>query len=225
MALLKGASRRAHRAAPRPAERASGRSSTPSPCRSPTWSAASSSSRRSSTIPASPSSWSTRVATRDLPLIQTCAMIFCLGYLALITAADIVAILSNPRLRTDDAPGASRRPAASATASALVGVVGRSRSSCSGPSSPSSAPGSPPIRRARSSTSTTSARSAGQFWLGTDYLGRDMLSRILAGARYTVGISLAAVVLACASGVVLGMTGGGRSAAGSTPCSAACSTR
>ena len=39
------------------------------------------------------------VATRDLPLIQTCAMIFCLGYLALITAADIVAILSNPRLR------------------------------------------------------------------------------------------------------------------------------
>ena len=47
---------------------------------------------------------------------------------------------------------------------------------------------------------------SGQFWLGTDYLGRDILSRILAGARYTVGISLAAVVIACASGVVLGMT-------------------
>lgn len=39
------------------------------------------------------------VSTRDLPLIQTCAMIFCLGYLVLITAADILAILSNPRLR------------------------------------------------------------------------------------------------------------------------------
>ncbi|AZO05052.1 MULTISPECIES: ABC transporter permease [unclassified Mesorhizobium] len=39
------------------------------------------------------------VATRDLPLIQSCAMIFCLGYLLLITAADIVAIMSNPRLR------------------------------------------------------------------------------------------------------------------------------
>jgi peptide/nickel transport system permease protein len=39
------------------------------------------------------------VATRDLPLIQTCAMIFCLGYLLLITLADIIAILSNPRLR------------------------------------------------------------------------------------------------------------------------------
>lgn len=39
------------------------------------------------------------VATRDLPLIQTCAMIFCVGYLLLITTADIVAIMSNPRLR------------------------------------------------------------------------------------------------------------------------------
>ena len=39
------------------------------------------------------------VSTRDLPLIQSCVMILCLGYLALITAADIVAILSNPRLR------------------------------------------------------------------------------------------------------------------------------
>jgi peptide/nickel transport system permease protein len=39
------------------------------------------------------------VSTRDLPLIQTCAMIFCLGYLLLTTAADIVAILSNPRIR------------------------------------------------------------------------------------------------------------------------------
>lgn len=39
------------------------------------------------------------VSTRDLPLIQTSAMIFCLGYLFLITIADVIAILSNPRLR------------------------------------------------------------------------------------------------------------------------------
>ena len=39
------------------------------------------------------------VATRDLPLIQSCAMIFCFGYLFLITCADIVAIVANPRLR------------------------------------------------------------------------------------------------------------------------------
>lgn len=45
-----------------------------------------------------------------------------------------------------------------------------------------------------------------QFWLGSDYLGRDMLSRILVGTRYTVGISLVAVLIACFTGVVLGMT-------------------
>ncbi|ANG96688.1 MULTISPECIES: ABC transporter permease [Brucella] len=45
-----------------------------------------------------------------------------------------------------------------------------------------------------------------QFPLGTDYLGRDMLSRILYGARFTVGISLAAVFLACFFGVTLGMS-------------------
>ncbi len=44
------------------------------------------------------------------------------------------------------------------------------------------------------------------FWFGTDYLGRDIFSRILMGTRYTVGISLAAVALACFAGVVLGMT-------------------
>ncbi len=41
--------------------------------------------------------------------------------------------------------------------------------------------------------------------LGSDYLGRDMLSRIIYGARYTVGVSLAAVLLACGTGVTLGM--------------------
>ncbi|ANT63698.1 DNA-directed RNA polymerase subunit alpha (plasmid) [Salipiger sp. CCB-MM3] len=43
------------------------------------------------------------------------------------------------------------------------------------------------------------------FWMGTDYLGRDIFSRILMGARYTVGIALAAVTLACTLGVILGM--------------------
>ena len=39
------------------------------------------------------------VAQRDLPLVQACAMLFCAAYLVLVTTADIVAILSNPRLR------------------------------------------------------------------------------------------------------------------------------
>jgi peptide/nickel transport system permease protein len=40
------------------------------------------------------------VSTRDMPVVQACAMIFCAGYLLLTTLADIAAILSNPRLRT-----------------------------------------------------------------------------------------------------------------------------
>ncbi|MBV9786427.1 MAG: ABC transporter permease [Acidisphaera sp.] len=39
------------------------------------------------------------VSTRDMPLIQACAMIFCAAYLLLVLLADIAAILSNPRLR------------------------------------------------------------------------------------------------------------------------------
>lgn len=39
------------------------------------------------------------VSTRDLPLVQACALLFCGAYLLLVTAADVIAILANPRLR------------------------------------------------------------------------------------------------------------------------------
>lgn len=39
------------------------------------------------------------VSTRDLPVVLACAMIFCTGYLTLVTIADVIAIVSNPRLR------------------------------------------------------------------------------------------------------------------------------
>ena len=42
------------------------------------------------------------------------------------------------------------------------------------------------------------------FPLGTDYLGRDVLSLILYGARYTIGLALAATLLAAGCGIVLG---------------------
>jgi len=43
---------------------------------------------------------------------------------------------------------------------------------------------------------------------GTDELGRDILSRILAGARYTIGISVASVALGVLIGVILGLVSG-----------------
>jgi len=39
------------------------------------------------------------VANRDMPLLQTCAMIFSAAYLLLVLIADICAIVSNPKLR------------------------------------------------------------------------------------------------------------------------------
>jgi len=39
------------------------------------------------------------VTSRDMPLLQACAMIFCAAYLLLILIADIAAMLADPRLR------------------------------------------------------------------------------------------------------------------------------
>ena len=50
--------------------------------------------------------------------------------------------------------------------------------------------------------------SSATHWLGTDELGRDLLSRILFGARVSLQIQIVAVVLALIIGVVLGSVGG-----------------
>jgi ABC-type dipeptide/oligopeptide/nickel transport system permease subunit len=51
-----------------------------------------------------------------------------------------------------------------------------------------------------------------QHWFGADAFGRDMLSRVMAGGRYSIAIGLFTVGLALASGsmlgMVLGFTGG-----------------
>lgn len=39
------------------------------------------------------------VAQRDIPLVQACTMLFCSGYLILVTLADLCGIVANPRLR------------------------------------------------------------------------------------------------------------------------------
>ena len=46
------------------------------------------------------------------------------------------------------------------------------------------------------------------FILGTDAVGRDMLSRLIFGARYSLFIGLVVVVFALTSGVVLGLVAG-----------------
>ncbi|PIJ45798.1 ABC transporter permease [Tatumella sp. OPLPL6] len=43
------------------------------------------------------------------------------------------------------------------------------------------------------------------YWLGTDYLGRDMLTRIMAGSRYSIGLAFTAAILASAVGILLAL--------------------
>jgi peptide/nickel transport system permease protein len=45
-------------------------------------------------------------------------------------------------------------------------------------------------------------------WLGTDVLGRDVLSRILYGARISILVGIAAVILAAVLGTILGSVAG-----------------
>jgi peptide/nickel transport system permease protein len=44
-----------------------------------------------------------------------------------------------------------------------------------------------------------------QVWLGTDYIGRDIFSRVLWGARTSIGISFASTLLAYSIGITLGI--------------------
>ncbi|HXJ83132.1 MAG TPA: ABC transporter permease [Candidatus Methylomirabilis sp.] len=52
------------------------------------------------------------------------------------------------------------------------------------------------------------ARGLREHPLGTDHLGRDILSRILYGGRISLGVGLSAVTLACLIGVTLGLLAG-----------------
>src|SRR5687768_18353558 len=54
-------------------------------------------------------------------------------------------------------------------------------------------------------TSNVFAPISAKHWLGTDYLGRDMLALIIEGARYTIGVALFATLLASGTGTTLAL--------------------
>ncbi len=66
------------------------------------------------------------------------------------------------------------------------------------------APHDPTLVDPASGFAGTSAR----HWLGTDNLGRDVLSRLVYGARWSLGIVLVATLLIMSAGVVVGVAAG-----------------
>jgi peptide/nickel transport system permease protein len=52
------------------------------------------------------------------------------------------------------------------------------------------------------------ARPGGTFWLGADFMGRDMFSRIVYGARISLAVGLGATVLGGVLGVSIGLMSG-----------------
>jgi peptide/nickel transport system permease protein len=62
------------------------------------------------------------------------------------------------------------------------------------------------------SVGDTWAEPSAQFWLGTDNIGRDILSRMIFGARMTIGVALATTIIS----FLLGMTTGLLAAVGGT---------
>lgn len=57
---------------------------------------------------------------------------------------------------------------------------------------------------------TSSAPPGHGFLLGTDFLGRDVLSRVLAGGRSVIGIGFSATILAYVVGITIGLFAGYR---------------
>ena len=64
-----------------------------------------------------------------------------------------------------------------------------------------------PYGAAKTSAASLDGPSAAH-WLGTDSIGRDVLSRLIIGGRGTMLITLAAVTIALAAGLVLGLVSG-----------------
>ena len=82
------------------------------------------------------------------------------------------------------------------------------RSCCSGSSARCSARRSPRTTRSRSSCWPPTPRRPAAHWFGTDQLGRDVLSRVIVGARDILLIAVAATVLGTVLGTALGLVMG-----------------
>ena len=168
------------------------------------------------------SALTTAVPGRDLPVVQAIVLLFAPSYVVFNLLADVLTILLVPRLRirrevsppTQSRRATRRAGAAAATSArrmrrslrfgrtrvgiALLGciVLARAHRAVRRPA------------RARRPRRHPAQTPSGDFPLGTDYLGHDVLSRVLWGGRSVVWMAFAAATLGVGVGAALGMLAG-----------------
>jgi peptide/nickel transport system permease protein len=67
-----------------------------------------------------------------------------------------------------------------------------------------------PYRPSSQDYSAVLARPSASHWMGTDEMGRDVLSRVLHGSRVSLAVGLLSVLLSVAAGVIIGLCAGFR---------------
>ena len=125
--------------------------------------------------------------------------------------ADVIVDARRPAAADRPPPAASERAQARRETLRLLVrrpafIIGTSSSSA-GSSAPSSASGS--RRTTRSTTSPpATCRPARSIWMGTDRLGRDVLSRVMVGSRDVLIVAPLAALLGVVAGTFLGLVMG-----------------
>ncbi len=164
------------------------------------------------------------IFVRNYPLVQAAVLLYAVTYVLLNFAADVIYTRLNPKVELRArSPPQRRWPPPSPLRRAAWGFATLSRTACRWCrrwwSSLSCCSGGGPVDRAARSLRHRSASPPSQppawleggefsYLLGCDALGRDILSRIVYGARVSIVIGVVVVALATAIGIALGLAAG-----------------
>ena len=161
------------------------------------------------------------IFARDYPVAMAIVLLFTLFYALINLIVDVLYAAIDPRIRAErvgtamtDLPLAALPyvPPSAACSGAASPAIRRPASaprSCSFWSrSPSWRRCSPLIRSTTPICSAPGSRRRPSIWLGTDKLGRDILSRLIFGARISLRCRVSVLAITLVVGVTLGMLAG-----------------
>ena len=162
------------------------------------------------------------VFNRDYAVVQGVVLFTATAYIVLNLAADIAYVVVNPQIRAHDGdvadalPCPRRRRARAAPRAASVPPTAaparrrgrprgdrllRRRSRCS-------RRGSRPTTRSRPAGRAIRKAPSAAHWFGTDEIGRDVLSRVIWGARASLLAGVVSVLISLSIGVPIGLLAG-----------------